>query len=183
MTIARFGWRLNLSGSVQRRIQAIQAELQTTAARTDKSMLSLDGMATKDQAATEVVSEQVDAAACLAPIEIDERRDELGPRPSTNGFRASDKGLLPMPTASYIDLLDWTARQFVPGKRGATPESAPGVLERLRIDAETWCELVNNFGRLFSSVAGRPKVVEETRSRIRKRRLNLRQRTREMLVG
>ena len=35
-----------------------------------------------------------------------------------------------MPLAGYLELLDWTARQLVPGKRGATPSDAPPILER-----------------------------------------------------
>ncbi len=32
-----------------------------------------------------------------------------------------------------MELLDWTARQIVTGKRGATPEDAPPIFERLKI--------------------------------------------------
>ncbi len=123
------------------------------------------------------------ADSFLCPLEIDELNDELGPRPSSNGCRASYKGFLAIPTASYIELLDWTARQTVPGKRGSTPTSTPSIFQRLKIEPESWCELVSNFGRLFSVVAGRPTVVEATRSRIRKRRHNLRPRTRELLAS
>ncbi|MDX1930221.1 MAG: hypothetical protein SFV81_27080, partial [Pirellulaceae bacterium] len=39
-------------------------------------------------------------------------------------------------------LLDWTARQVVTGKRGATPEDAPPIFERLKIKPAVWLELV-----------------------------------------
>jgi len=58
----------------------------------------------------------------------------LGPHPSRNGRRSSDKGFLAMAEAEYLEILDWLARDRVAGKRGATPLSAPPVLERLGIE-------------------------------------------------
>mgnify|MGYP006908244094 CR=1 FL=1 len=66
---------------------------------------------------------------------------------------------------AYLELLDWTARQLVPGKRGATPADTPEVLERLAISPSSWCELAKNFGRLFSNVAGQPRRIDATSSR------------------
>jgi hypothetical protein len=117
----------------------------------------------------------------LSPIEIDELNDPLGPRPSLNNDRCSDKGFLPMPTAAYLELLDWTARLIVSGKRGATPEDAPPLLERLKIKPAVWYELVTQFGKLFSLVAGQPHRVDAYRSRFRKKRYHVRQAARELL--
>ena len=113
-------------------------------------------------------------------MEIDELSDELGPRPSDSGTRASDKGFLNMSTAAYIELLDWTARQLAPGKHGATPENSPPILERLKIEPNVWCELVSNFGQLFNLVAGRPQHVDAHRSRTQ-RQFPMRQAARELL--
>ena len=52
----------------------------------------------------------------LAPVEIDERNDPIGARASAEKHRCSDKGFIAMPTAAYMELLDWTARQIVTGK-------------------------------------------------------------------
>lgn len=117
----------------------------------------------------------------LAPLTIDEFCDALGPCPNQRGERASDKGFLAMSLESYIELLDWTARQIVPGKRGSTPEEAPAILERLQLDASAWCELVRDFGSLFSLVAGRPQVIDATRSRGRQSRFRVPPRLRELL--
>ena len=67
----------------------------------------------------------------LAPVEIDELNDPIGPQASFDRQRCSDKGFLAMPVAAYIELLDWTARQIVNGKRGATPEDAPPIFGSL----------------------------------------------------
>ena len=68
--------------------------------------------------------------------------------------------------------LDWTARQTAPGKRGTTPAAAPPIFERLAMSEVTWCELVQNFGRLFYNVAGHPQKIEATRSRQTNRRFH-----------
>ena len=117
----------------------------------------------------------------LAPLSIDELRDAIGPCPNVRGERASDKGFLAMSIASYIELLDWTARKIVPGKSGATPADAPEVLQRLQLDEQVWFELVSNFGQLFSLVAGRPTVIEAARSRHRNSRYRATHRLRELI--
>ena len=86
-----------------------------------------------------------------------------------------------MSLASYLDLLDWTARQFVAGKSGVTPESAPPIFSRLKIREEVWCELVSDFGRLFGVIAGQPHRIDEHRSRLHQRRYRVANRTRQLL--
>ncbi len=71
-----------------------------------------------------------------------------------------------MSVASYLELLDWTARELRPDKRGATPTSTLPIFVRLGIDSKTWCELTRDFGKLFSTVAGKPELIESTRSRL-----------------
>jgi len=117
----------------------------------------------------------------LTPLELDEHGGEPGQCANRSGSRCSDKGFLPIPVAAYLELLDWTARQTVPGKRGSTPSDAPPILERLKVSATTWCELVSNFGRLFSTVAGHPRIVDTTRSRRGHRRFHITARVREVL--
>ena len=131
------------------------------------------------------VSAEFKAAAdgFLAPIEIDELNDPIGPRASFGRQRCSDKGFLAMPAAAYMELLDWTARQIVTGKRGATPEDAPPIFERMKIKPAVWYELVTRFGKLFSQVAGQPHRVDEFRGRLRKKRFHLRQAARELLTA
>jgi hypothetical protein len=101
---------------------------------------------------------------------------------STQGAaRCSDRGFASMSSAEYIQLLDWTARQIVPGKRGSTPAEAPPIFERLKLRSETWCELVANFGVYFSLVAGQPERVDNYRSRLRQQRFYLKSQTRQLL--
>ncbi len=117
----------------------------------------------------------------LSPIKIDELRDALGAHPSRSPHRCSDKGFLSMSDIAYFQLLDWTARQVAQGKSGVTPAHIPPLLKRLRLAPEAWCGLVENFGNLFHNVAGQPRVVDTTRSLIRRRRFHLRSQTRKLL--
>lgn len=51
-----------------------------------------------------------------------------------------------MSVADFLQLLDWTARQTVPGKRDSTPPDAPPVLERLKLSPPVWCALGQQLG-------------------------------------
>jgi hypothetical protein len=139
--------------SAQKRCEAMRKEAASAAQATDSPVLSPDRF--------------------LAPVEIDEQSDPVGPRASTSGHRASDKGFLPMSAVAYLELLDWTARRRVAGKRGATPEATPPILVRLSLTEEVWFGLVSDFGKLFHSVAGKPKSVDQVRSRKRRRKFRL----------
>lgn len=150
--------------SVQRRIEALRRSLALVA----------EG----DQ---ETDALQPPPDAFLAPLEIDERRDELGPRPNADGTRCSDKGFLTMPVAAYLELLDWTARRTAPGNSDAIAEGPPPILERLKIKPEVWCHLVSEFGNLFGNVAGRADRVDGFRSRQRGCRFYLPRAGRELL--
>ncbi len=121
-------------------------------------------------------------AKSLCPLSLDESHDDLGACVHRAGTRASDKGFLPMSVADYLDLLDWTARQMRSDKRGSTPACAKPIFERLGIDADAWCELTKDFGRLFGTVAGKPNVIDSTRSRTRGQRYHVRSRARQLLA-
>jgi len=142
--------------SVQRRVQALKA----TASKAESSG---DLPPEVERIAGESAT-LPRADAFLAPVAIEERHDALGPKPSRNGKRSSDKGFLAMSAAEYLEILDWFARDKVAGKRGATPISAPPVLERLGIEPTLWSAMVTDFGRAFKNVAGTAKSVSEARS-------------------
>jgi hypothetical protein len=117
----------------------------------------------------------------LAPVQIDEANDPLGPRPNKEGYRCSDKGFLSMPALDYLELLDWTAREVVPGKRGHTPAEVPPVLQRLSMDVDVWTALVHDFGRMFYHAAGKPRTIDACRSRVGQRRFHVPRETRRIL--
>jgi len=122
-------------------------------------------------------------ASFLAPLSINEESDAVGPCVSAGSSRCSDKGFLAMSLEDYLLLLDWTARQSVAGKRGKTPACVPPILERLGLAQSSWCELVSDFGKLFSGVAGKPSVVDSMRTPHGHRRMYLRRRARELMTA
>jgi len=122
-------------------------------------------------------------AEALSPVDLNGEGSRTGPCVHLGGRRASDKGFLRLTTAKYLELLDWTAREFRSDKRGATPVDAAPMFERLGIDGPTWCELTRSFGQLFSVVAGMPERVDETRSRKRGQRYYVPTRTRNLLAN
>ncbi len=118
----------------------------------------------------------------LAPVELRGGSSTTGPCVHKQGDRCSNKGFLPMSTADYLSLLDWTARQTRSGKRGSTPKQFAALFDRLGISQEIWCRLVKDFGKLFSVVAGQPQRIDEHRSKDSSRRYRTRQETRELLA-
>ncbi len=92
----------------------------------------------------------------LSPIELKQGLDVCGSDQLTR------KGFLMMTRTEYIELLEWTARQIVPGKRGATPEDTPPILQRLNISPEIWCILATSFDSLFGMAAGSPTTLDKT---------------------
>ena len=118
----------------------------------------------------------------LAPVELRGGSSTTGPCVHKRGARCSNKGFLPMSTADYLSLLDWTARQTRAGNRGSTPKQFAPLFDRLGISAEIWCRLVKDFGKLFSVVAGQPQRIDEHRSKTNSRRYRTRQETRELLA-
>ena len=159
--------------SVQRRIEAI-AKPQETATEEEERCAS--------ETSGRELPELPSNAEFLSPLTIDERSDAPGPCPNQNGDRCSEKGFLAMSIEDYLELLEWSARQIVPGKRGSTPLEFPPVLKRLGLDRDSWCELVSDFGKLFCTVAGRPEQVDALRIHRTHRRYHLQRRARELFA-
>ena len=98
----------------------------------------------------------------LSPVQIAERKP--GALPSKLSTRASDKGFLPISLKAYLELVDWTGRQLVRGKRGRIPDNCKPILQRLGLDRNVWCELVRDFGKLFHRVAGSKESMASSTS-------------------
>ena len=98
----------------------------------------------------------------LSPIPLAKGSADGAGRPTR---RASNKGFLPVSLNDYLRLLDWTGRQVRQGKRGSIPSDLAPILQRLQIAGESWLEMVTEFGRWFSTAAGRVEAltIEATR--------------------
>ncbi|XZE44442.1 hypothetical protein SH467x_001425 [Pirellulaceae bacterium SH467] len=107
--------------------------------------------------------------AYLAPIELVDEKGSAGSKPSKTQKRCSDKGVVPLSSMSYIQLLDATARIIKEGKKGFTPEEVPPVLERLNMDPARWIDYTTQFSRMFSLAAGGVRSMKEARTLVTKR--------------
>ena len=168
--------------SVQKRIGGLRekTDQQTVASDGEEAGKDVESVDPTVEVSSPPVSSPPDGH--LARLSIDELHDLAGPCCHTGGQRASDKGFLPMTTAAYVDLLDWTAREIRADKRGATPASMEPVFDRLGISGEVWCGMVKDFGRLFYAVAGRPHEIDAHRSRDGQHRYKTRRDTRELMT-
>ena len=173
--------------SIQRRIQTVQqdaAPSAVTGGQTESKPADKSESASRTDQGCSRKNPQTESRrkpdCFLAPVSLDVKEDASGSIRSQNGGRASDKGFLAMPLGDYVLLLDWTARRLSKKKRGATPESVAPVLERLGLDEQTWCGMVSGFGRLFYNVAGHPKSVDASSTRVGQHRFNMPRAAREL---
>jgi REP element-mobilizing transposase RayT len=112
-------------------------------------------------------------AGWLAPIAIDPRgwqsRHETGTR------RLTDQGCLSMSLDKYLQLIDWTGRQFRLDKPGRIPPHLDPILTRLECSLESWLDMIRNFSRRFVTEVGRPEtlaIAQRLRRRCRGSRLH-----------
>ena len=69
---------------------------------------------------------------------------------------------LPFRLTDYLELLDWTGRILVEGKRGAISRALPPILERLQIDPRNWLQMAQHFEGQFRSFVGAMDCVKAT---------------------
>ncbi|MFM7865590.1 MAG: hypothetical protein ACKPHU_15355, partial [Planctomycetaceae bacterium] len=149
--------------SAQKRLLNLQsqARIQQGSAGSDSKVVTTTAAVGNDP----VVALDLHSSQHLAPVELNERTGQTGSDANREGVRCSNKGFLPMSTGQYLALLEWTAGQQRVAKRGRKPKWIRRLFKRLGISASVWNELVRNFGRLFSIVAGKPAVVDTHKPR------------------
>ncbi len=113
--------------------------------------------------------EHGDCAGWLAPVELEPPRRRA--RNNATGRRASNKGCLPMTLDDYLNLVDWTGRQFRRDKPGRIPATYDTILRRLDCSGDVWLDLVKNFRRqLRHYLRRRPAAASTGDSRRRSSR-------------
>jgi hypothetical protein len=115
----------------------------TSAQERIADLKSADEVSTADS--KDVRIEHGQKAGWLAPVELEPKRKKG--REKRSSRRASNKGCVFMTLTEYLQLLDWTGRQLKPGKRGAIPNNAPPILDRLNLSAELWLHAVEHFAK------------------------------------
>jgi len=64
----------------------------------------------------------------------------------------------------YIELVDWTGRSIRDDKRGAIPQSALPILQRLNISEHHWIKLSTSFEQRFKGIAGSITSIKKLRA-------------------
>lgn len=75
----------------------------------------------------------------LPPIDIDKNKN----------------GYLSMSKKEYLELLDWTGRQIVEGKKGAIPKNLKNILSRLKLKDDSWVETTKHYGKWYCHIVSR----------------------------
>lgn len=72
-------------------------------------------------------------------------------------------------TADYLQIVDWTGRWLVAGKRGVIAADAPAILATIDRDPTRWARRVSGFGSGWSRVVGSAQDLIATADRIGQR--------------
>ena len=69
---------------------------------------------------------------------------------------------LPFRLTDYLDLVDWTGRAIIEGKRVLVDGALPPIIERLRIDPTHWLFMAQRFESQFKGLVGAAQKLRET---------------------
>ena len=108
-------------------------------------------------------------AAWLSPFELSLCAPQALASPDPP-VRASNLGCLPMGFSAYVELLNWTVRQLLPGKCSTPPAEPAPIPKQLCVTGEGWLRLVKDFGRLFRRAAGTPDSLQRHTEKLCRKR-------------
>jgi len=78
---------------------------------------------------------------------------------------------IPFRLMDYIELVDWTARQFRDGKASMASDFPP-ILERLNFNPNSWLEVCTTLERRRSTAIGAPCCLEQAKSALDKSKIH-----------
>ena len=73
---------------------------------------------------------------------------------------------IPYEIQDYLELVDWSGRAVIEGKRGSIPENLPPILERLKIDPASYVKFINRteksrFGNFIGPIEALRNLAEQ----------------------
>lgn len=71
-------------------------------------------------------------------------------------FEVGCSPVLPLDFETYLHLVDTTGRRIRAGKRGAIDADCAPILQRLKLNPDTWVETIETYGKRFRRLAGDP---------------------------
>jgi len=92
-------------------------------------------IAAGNQSSIEALPEDLRAAiGRLMPFSDQARAEEAAQNPERT---------IPYGIQDYLELVDWSGRAIIEGKRGKIPNDLPSILERLKIDPDNYVRFIN----------------------------------------
>jgi len=111
---------------------------------------------------------------CMAYVDLNPIRAGMARTPESSDFTAIQRRIdlpddgrlmalgnapygikhLPIRFSDYLELVDWTGRAVLTGKRGAIPANVPPILERLGIRPDSYLKSIAEKPRIFVSAIG-----------------------------
>lgn len=113
---------------------------------------------TSIKARVEALNNQQETAPCLHPFVGNDKNQQLDGIP----FRLMD----------YIELVDWTARQYREGKASLSEDTLP-ILQRLKLNQVNWLETCTQLERLRCTTVGCTQSAMMAKQLMNRKRLNL----------
>jgi len=70
--------------------------------------------------------------------------------------------IIPCELRDYLELVDWSGRAVVPGKRGSIPDNLPPILERLKLNPEHYLRFIRKADKSrFRNFIGPVEAMRE----------------------
>ena len=126
--------------SIQERIEGRQEQREFEARAVDEVPVP-----EQSREETELAKKKMGAGSWLYPLGGD--------------YSGRHDDIISLSLDEYLDLVDWTGRQIVEGKKGAIPVHLSPILTRLGISSERWLDTVEDFGGLFHRVVGKMESI------------------------
>jgi REP element-mobilizing transposase RayT len=99
------------------------------------------------------------AARRIAEVESDRGQAK---RPLAPWGLANAGIAMPVHTAAYLELLDWTAREVRADKRGAIAPGTPAILDRLGVSTHGWhAQVLGIESRYWRAIGGAESLLEK----------------------
>jgi hypothetical protein len=90
--------------------------------------------------------------------------------PFSDGRPEEAERTIPYEFQDYLELVDWSGRAIVHGKRGSIPDDLPPILERLSINPEQYVRFISRTGRAgFRHYIGPVEAMRELAARFGRR--------------
>ena len=91
--------------------------------------------------------------------------DQMSAEPASNALQPS----IPYELRDYLELVDWSGRAVIEGKRGSIPENLPPILQRLKIDPAAYVKFINRSEKSrFSNFIGPVEAMRNLAERFGK---------------